>query len=100
MPTSLQGGAGHHVPADHRGPGAAADPRDRAVHDHVLRQHPGQRPRRRRGILAFARLRDPELGEWLASTVCFPNSMVDRITRVTIDEDRAEVSARFGVQDA
>jgi mannitol 2-dehydrogenase len=36
----------------------------------------------------------------LASTVCFPNSMVDRITRVTIDEDRAEVSARFGVQDA
>jgi mannitol 2-dehydrogenase len=49
---------------------------------------------------AFARLRDPELGEWVTSTVQFPNSMVDRITPVTTDEDRAQISERFGVEDA
>jgi mannitol 2-dehydrogenase len=49
---------------------------------------------------AFAGLRDPELGEWVASTVQFPNSMVDRITPVTTDEDRAQISERFGVEDA
>ena len=45
---------------------------------------------------AFARLRDPELGEWVAGNVLFPNSMVDRITPVTTDEDRAQISERFG----
>jgi mannitol 2-dehydrogenase len=49
---------------------------------------------------AFARLRDPELGDWVAGTVRFPNSMVDRITPVTTDEDRAQISERFGVEDA
>ena len=49
---------------------------------------------------AFARLRDPDLGEWIASNVSFPNSMVDRITPVTTDEDREQVSERFGVEDA
>ena len=48
---------------------------------------------------AFARLRDPELGEWVARDVRFPNSMVDRITPVTTDDDRAEVRERFGVDD-
>ena len=49
---------------------------------------------------AFARLRDPELGEWVASNVRFPNSMVDRITPVTTDEDRAQISERFDIEDA
>jgi mannitol 2-dehydrogenase len=49
---------------------------------------------------AFARLRDPELGDWVAANVQFPNSMVDRITPVTTDEDRAQISERFGVEDA
>ena len=30
----------------------------------------------------------------------FPNCMVDRITPVTTDEDRAEVASRFGIDDA
>jgi mannitol 2-dehydrogenase len=47
----------------------------------------------------FARLRDPELGEWVEREVSFPNSMVDRITPVTTDADRAEISERFGVDD-
>ena len=49
---------------------------------------------------AFARLRDPELGEWVEGKRSFPNSMVDRITPVTTDEDRAQISERFGVEDA
>ena len=49
---------------------------------------------------AFARLRDPGLGDWVENTVRFPNSMVDRITPVTTDEDRAQIAERFGVEDA
>jgi mannitol 2-dehydrogenase len=52
-----------------------------------------------RVFTAFARLRDPELGEWVAEHVRFPNSMVDRITPVTTDEDRALVTERFGIAD-
>ncbi|MER6951818.1 mannitol dehydrogenase family protein [Nonomuraea sp. NPDC000554] len=54
----------------------------------------------RRSFTAFARLLDPELAAWIDETVAFPNSMVDRITPVTTDEDRADVAARFGVRDA
>jgi mannitol 2-dehydrogenase len=53
----------------------------------------------RRVLTAFARLRDPELGEWVEREVRFPNSMVDRITPVTTDADRAEVADRFGIED-
>ncbi|GAA3922256.1 mannitol dehydrogenase family protein [Actinoplanes auranticolor] len=54
----------------------------------------------RRSFVAFATLRDPELGAWVEQHVAFPNSMVDRITPVTTDDDRAEVRKRFGVDDA
>lgn len=54
----------------------------------------------RKVFTAFARLRDPELGDWVASHVCFPNSMVDRITPVTAEEDRAQLRERFGIEDA
>jgi len=49
---------------------------------------------------AFARLKDPELAAWIEQHVPFPNSMVDRITPVTTDDDRAMVAERFGVDDA
>src|SRR6266566_1353449 len=52
-----------------------------------------------RVFTAFARLRDPELGDWIEREVRFPNSMVDRITPVTTDADRALVSERFGIED-
>jgi mannitol 2-dehydrogenase len=54
----------------------------------------------RRSFVAFATLRDEELGAWVQQHVAFPNSMVDRITPVTTDEDREEVRRRFGVDDA
>jgi mannitol 2-dehydrogenase len=51
-------------------------------------------------ISAFARLKDPELGDWLDSEVSFPNSMVDRITPVTTEADKALLAEQFGVEDA
>jgi mannitol 2-dehydrogenase len=52
-----------------------------------------------KSFVAFAALRDPELGAWVQEHVRFPNSMVDRITPVTTEEDRAEVGRRFGIDD-
>jgi mannitol 2-dehydrogenase len=49
---------------------------------------------------AFARLRDPELADWIERAVTFPNSMVDRITPVTTDADRSMVGERFGIEDS
>ena len=54
----------------------------------------------RKSFVAFAALRDPELGAWVEQQVRFPNSMVDRITPVTTDEDRAEIRRRFGIEDS
>jgi mannitol 2-dehydrogenase len=51
-------------------------------------------------ITTFASAKDPELGAWIAEHVEFPNSMVDRITPVTTDADRALVAERFGIEDA
>jgi mannitol 2-dehydrogenase len=53
----------------------------------------------RKSFGAFARLRDPELGDWVERSVSFPNCMVDRITPVTTDDDRAEIAKRFGIED-
>src|SRR5580698_8123374 len=53
----------------------------------------------RRAFTTFARLRDPDLGHWVEQEVSFPNCMVDRITPVTTDADRAEITERFGIDD-
>jgi len=53
----------------------------------------------RSSFAAFAELLDPELGAWVRREVRFPNSMVDRITPATTQEDRAELQRRFGVVD-
>ena len=60
---------------------------------------PGNGEVARRMLGAFARLRDPGLGEWLETEVSFPNSMVDRITPVTTDADRELLAGRFGIED-
>src|SRR4051794_15475753 len=61
---------------------------------------PGNGDLARRSFAAYAGLRDPELGDWVRRAVSFPNSMVDRITPVTTDEDRQQLARRFGVEDA
>ncbi len=48
---------------------------------------------------AFAELRDPDLAAWMRENVLFPNSMVDRITPVTTDEDRSAIAKEFGIVD-
>ena len=48
---------------------------------------------------AFAALRDPELARWITENVHFPDSMVDRITPVTTNEDRELLHDRLGVVD-
>ncbi|HVX47187.1 MAG TPA: mannitol dehydrogenase family protein, partial [Mycobacteriales bacterium] len=53
-----------------------------------------------RVFTANARLEDPELAEWIAAKVRFPNSMVDRITPVTTDNDIAYVRDELGISDA
>ena len=60
---------------------------------------PGNGDLARRMLTAFARLRDPDLADWIDRHVAFPNSMVDRITPVTNDEDRALLTERFGLVD-
>jgi len=60
---------------------------------------PGNGSLARRVFTAFARLRDPALADWIDDEVRFPNSMVDRITPVTTDADRALVRDRFGIDD-
>lgn len=53
----------------------------------------------RRTMLEYARLADPHLGDWIAEHVSFPNSMVDRITPVTTDQDRNLLREQFALQD-
>ena len=48
----------------------------------------------------FAELRDPHLGAWVRDNVAFPNSMVDRITPVTTQDDIDELASQFGLTDA
>ncbi len=51
-------------------------------------------------LTAFARLQDPDLGQWIADNVAFPNSMVDRITPATTPADTRMVREQFGIKDA
>lgn len=53
-----------------------------------------------RMFAAYARLKDPALADWIDSEVCFPSSMVDRITPTTSDDDAESVSRLLGVRDA
>lgn len=60
---------------------------------------PGNGKVARTALLGFARMRDPELAEWIQERVCFPDSMVDRITPKATADDRQMVASRFGVKD-
>ena len=52
-----------------------------------------------RAILTFARAKDADLAGWIEQHTRFPNSMVDRITPVTTDEDREEAAKLTGHDD-
>ena len=60
---------------------------------------PGNGDVAKRMIWSFARQADQELADHIDADVRFPNSMVDRITPVTADTDRAALAETFGVDD-
>jgi fructuronate reductase len=51
-------------------------------------------------VTQFAALRSKDLGKWIADTVAFPSTMVDRIVPETTDGDRDAVSSALGLRDA
>ena len=53
----------------------------------------------RDAVVGLATLQDAELAGWIADTVAFPNSMVDRITPATGPRER-EMAAQLGLDDA
>ena len=53
----------------------------------------------RQAVLDYAALVDAPLAQWIAEHARFPSTMVDRITPVTTDGDRAHVAAAYGVLD-
>ena len=44
-------------------------------------------------------INDQDLLDWIDEHVSFPNSMVDRITPATVDADRHNLEANFGIHD-
>jgi len=51
-------------------------------------------------VVGLASATDPSLAEWIEEHVGFPNSMVDRITPATTDEQREFVMSTYGLEDA
>ncbi len=60
---------------------------------------PGNGNVTRQTVVGLARLSDPELADWIATSVSFPNSMVDRIVPATTDRERRLVADHFGIND-
>ncbi len=54
----------------------------------------------RKMLLSFVKAQDPDLANWIAQEVCFPNSMVDRITPVTTPTDINTLTQNYGIVDA
>ena len=50
-------------------------------------------------VLDFAQKIDPNLATWISKEVCFPSSMVDRITPATKDQDIINFAEEYGVYD-
>ncbi|MGO9336010.1 MAG: mannitol dehydrogenase family protein [Terracidiphilus sp.] len=53
----------------------------------------------RTALLSFAGARSTALQKWMETNISFPNSMVDRITPRTTDDNRATIANKFGVLD-
>lgn len=53
----------------------------------------------RQTVAGLARLLDPDLADWIETTVSFPGCMVDRITPATTDDDREALYRQFSITD-
>jgi mannitol 2-dehydrogenase len=54
----------------------------------------------RKMLLSFVSKVDAELFRWVETDVCFPNSMVDRITPVTTSQDIDLLQKKYNIEDA
>ena len=50
-------------------------------------------------VLDFAQKTDPNLANWISKEVCFPSSMVDRITPATKNRDIKNFAEEYGIHD-
>jgi len=50
-------------------------------------------------VLDLANKIDPELAGWIKDNVPFPSTMVDRITPVTTDQDKKQLTEQYGFED-
>lgn len=50
-------------------------------------------------VLAYARLVDERLADWIDAEVAFPSSVVDRITPEATDDHRQLLERRYGIRD-
>jgi len=50
-------------------------------------------------VIDFAHKIDPNLANWISKEVCFPSSMVDRITPATKDQDIINFATEYGYYD-
>lgn len=53
-----------------------------------------------RVVTELAQQIDPALARWIGAHVRFPSTMVDRIVPATTEQDRQDIAALIGVQDA
>lgn len=53
----------------------------------------------RNAVVGLAQQVDPELARWVEDEVAFPDGMVDRITPVTTDREKALLQEQFGITD-
>jgi mannitol 2-dehydrogenase len=60
-------------------------------------QHNGNTAKK--AFTAFIEAQDKTLAEWVSQNVTFPNSMVDRITPATTEEDKARLNKNSGIND-
>lgn len=51
-------------------------------------------------LLSFIKIAAPDLEAWVQKNVSFPNSMVDRITPVTLSQDIENLKKNSGIDDA
>lgn len=51
-------------------------------------------------VLSLARATSPELADWIAENVAFPNSMVDCITPATSEREKIKLREKFAIEDA
>jgi len=51
-------------------------------------------------LLTFTQTQNPDLANWIAQEVSFPNSMVDRITPVTTEKDIETLEQDYDIKDA